>query len=77
MLWFIALPLMFAASMYYLFGIHATIFFFLQAFVSFSFLEIVNYLEHYGLERKLINESTLQYERVTQIHSWSGTLNLH
>ena len=67
---------MFACSIYLLIGIHATIFFFFQAFVSFSFLEIVNYLEHYGLERKLIDESSSQYERVTQIHSWSGKLNL-
>jgi len=47
------------------------IFFFAQSFFAFSLLEVVNYLEHYGMERKLLD--TGFYERVTPIHSWNAS----
>jgi alkane 1-monooxygenase len=46
-------------------------FFFAQSFFAFSLLEVVNYLEHYGMERKLLD--TGFYERVTPIHSWNAS----
>ena len=41
-----------------------------QAFLGFSLLEVVNYLEHYGLERRRLPNG--KYERVTPLHSWNS-----
>ena len=41
-----------------------------QAVLGFSLLEIVNYLEHYGLERRKLPNG--RYERVTPLHSWNS-----
>lgn len=42
----------------------------LTAFLSFSLLEIVNYIEHYGLERE--RDASGRYERVDEHHSWNS-----
>jgi alkane 1-monooxygenase len=42
----------------------------LQAVVGFSLLEIVNYLEHYGLLRQKREDG--RYERTTPEHSWNA-----
>lgn len=47
------------------------VFFFAQSLLGFSLLEIVNYLEHYGMERKKLANGT--YEKVTPIHSWNAS----
>ena len=50
----------------------AGLFFFLaQGFVAFTFLEIINYVEHYGLRRKKLENG--KYERVTPHHSWNNS----
>ncbi|GAA4822598.1 fatty acid desaturase [Actinomycetospora corticicola] len=41
-----------------------------QAFVGFSLLEVVNYLEHYGLKRQKRDDG--RYERVDPRHSWNA-----
>ncbi|MET0896665.1 MAG: alkane 1-monooxygenase [Mycobacterium sp.] len=41
-----------------------------QAVVGFCLLETVNYLEHYGLRRRLLADG--QYERVGPGHSWNS-----
>ncbi|WP_018331292.1 alkane 1-monooxygenase [Actinomycetospora chiangmaiensis] len=41
-----------------------------QAFVGFSLLEVVNYLEHYGLKRQ--RRADGRYERVDPRHSWNA-----
>lgn len=46
------------------------VFFFLQSVLAFSLLEAVNYVEHYGLRRKKIDED--RYERVAPHHSWNA-----
>lgn len=38
--------------------------------MSFTTLEIINYVEHYGLHRRLL--STGKYERTTPAHSWNS-----
>jgi len=40
-----------------------------QAVLGFSFLEVVNYLEHYGLRRERVGN---RYERVDEQHSWNS-----
>lgn len=42
----------------------------IQTVVSFSLLEVVNYLEHYGLARQPLGEG--RYERCTPQHSWNS-----
>jgi alkane 1-monooxygenase len=42
----------------------------LQAFLSFSLLEAVDYIEHYGIERKEISPGV--YEKVNPKHSWNA-----
>ncbi len=42
----------------------------LQAVVGFSLLEVVNYLEHYGLLRQ--REESGRYERCAPEHSWNS-----
>ncbi|CAB4705770.1 MAG: alkane 1-monooxygenase [Actinobacteria bacterium] len=45
----------------------------LQAIVGFSLLEVVNYMEHYGMLRQKVGTGTKQrYERVDPSHSWNS-----
>jgi alkane 1-monooxygenase len=45
----------------------------LQAVVGFSLLEIVNYMEHYGMLRQKVGVGERQrYERVDPSHSWNS-----
>jgi alkane 1-monooxygenase len=44
-----------------------------QAVFGFSLLEIVNYMEHYGmLRQKVMHGEKQRYERVTPSHSWNS-----
>lgn len=49
-------------------------FFAAQSFIAFTLLEVVNYIEHYGLHRKQLNNG--RYERVTPEHSWNSNFLL-
>lgn len=45
----------------------------LQAFVAFSLLEAVNYLEHYGMLRQRVGAPGHErYERIAPCHSWNS-----
>jgi alkane 1-monooxygenase len=44
----------------------------IQAVVGFSLLEVVNYLEHYGLLREKRDDGTGRYERTQPWHSWNS-----
>jgi len=45
----------------------------LQAVVGFSLLEVVNYMEHYGMLRRRVGVGERQrYERVLPSHSWNS-----
>lgn len=44
-----------------------------QAFVGLSLLEVVNYMEHYGMLRQVVGQPGRQrYERVDPSHSWNS-----
>ena len=45
-------------------------FFLGQSFIAFTLLEIVNYLEHYGLHRRKLDNG--RYERTMPEHSWNS-----
>ncbi len=45
----------------------------IQAIVGFSLLEVVNYMEHYGMRRQKVGVGERQrYERVDPSHSWNS-----
>lgn len=54
-----------------LFGAAGFVFFIAQAVIAFSLLEIVNYIEHYGLVRE--QTSPGRYEPVLPRHSWNSS----
>ncbi len=58
------------AGLVAVFGVRIVPFLVIQAVFGFSLLEVVNYLEHYGLLRQK-NESG-RYERCTPEHSWNS-----
>lgn len=46
-------------------------FFLVQSVFSFSLLEAVNYIEHYGISRRKLPNG--KYERVEHLHSWNAS----
>lgn len=52
------------------FGWLGAAFFLGQSFIAFTLLEIVNYLEHYGLHRRKLDNG--RYERTMPEHSWNS-----
>lgn len=65
----LALALAFTGLAAYL-GAKALVFFLLQALVAVVLLELVNYIEHYGLVRRPLGNG--RYEKVTPVHSWNS-----
>ncbi|NYG59480.1 alkane 1-monooxygenase [Nocardioides daedukensis] len=54
-------------------GIEIAPYLLLQAVVGFSLLEVVNYMEHYGMLRKKVGKPGKErYERVLPSHSWNS-----
>lgn len=63
------LTLSFLLLAYLVSGPMGAVFFIYQAIVAVVLLEIINYIEHYGLERSKLENG--RYERVTLLHSWN------
>ena len=55
-----------------IFGVGIAPYLLLQAVFGFSLLEVVNYLEHYGLLRQKRNDGSGRYERTRPEHSWNS-----
>lgn len=78
MIWFALLPVIFCIAVTVLFSAltdrilwEIPAFFFSQSIIAFTLLELVNYVEHYGIVRKEIAPG--KYERVNPIHSWNAS----
>jgi len=78
MIWFTVLPIIFAITLTGGISLilghfvwQPLLFFFAQSFLAFSLLEAVNYIEHYGLVRRKIDDK--RYERVAPHHSWNAS----
>ena len=69
MLHYFFLELLFLCLAFYFTGINGLIFIFFHALVSITLLELVNYIQHYGLTRKKENG---KYERFSDHHSWNS-----
>jgi alkane 1-monooxygenase len=74
MLWVVAAPVAIAAALGLWLGAPAVVFFCVQAAVAVTLLELVNYLEHYGLVRRRRPDG--RYESVTPQHSWNSSQRL-
>jgi alkane 1-monooxygenase len=69
LLWLVALVTIAA-----LLGASAALFFVAQGVIAAATLEVINYVEHYGLERRRLADG--HYERVGHAHSWNADARL-
>ena len=69
MLHYFVLEIIFLLISFFVAGINGIVFVIFHSFVSITLLELVNYIQHYGLERKMQNG---KYERFTDHHSWNS-----
>ncbi len=67
----IFISILFSIGIFIFGGIQALCFFLLQSFVAIILLELVNYVEHYGLTRKQLPNG--RFEKVLPIHSWNSS----
>jgi len=70
MIYFTVAILLFPVLFYCLFGLLGMLLQIIIGIGSFLLLEIVNYIEHYGLERKKLENGN--YENVNNTHSWNA-----
>ncbi|MDO3720687.1 alkane 1-monooxygenase [Marinobacter sp. chi1] len=70
LIWWYGISLMVCVAFTVAFGWLGAAFFLAQSFIAFTLLEIVNYLEHYGLHRRKLDNG--RYERTTPEHSWNS-----
>ena len=78
MIWFTLLPLLFCGTLMAMLWLmtgklheEVPVFFLVQSVLAFSLLELVNYIEHYGIVRR--QTAPGQYERVNPQHSWNAS----
>jgi alkane 1-monooxygenase len=64
------IQLLFLAAIVFFFGWLITLYFLAAATIGFLLLETVNYIEHYGLQRK--QRADGNYERTMPHHSWNS-----
>ncbi len=74
LIWFYGFTVLCLIGFTVAWGWMGSLFFLGQSFVAFTLLEIVNYLEHYGLHRRKLDNG--RFERVTPEHSWNSNFLL-
>lgn len=62
-----------ASTAFAIAGIEGLLFFLAQGILAAATLEVINYVEHYGLERRRTDAG---YERTTHLHSWNSSYAL-
>lgn len=70
MIQFHLIQLTFITSIAFVFGWLITLYFLAAALIGILLLETVNYIEHYGLQRKQLADG--KYERALPAHSWNS-----
>lgn len=63
-----------AGALWLHFGLPGLAFFLGQSGLAIVLLEVVNYIQHYGLERR--RQTDGRYERTTMLHSWNSPFRL-
>lgn len=74
LIWWYAISALFLLGFTLAFGTLGALFFLGQAVMAFTLLEIVNYVEHYGLHRRKLDNG--RYERTNPHHSWNSNFLL-
>ncbi|AVO51274.1 alkane 1-monooxygenase [Ectopseudomonas mendocina] len=74
LIWWYAISALFLLGFTLNFGWLGALFFLGQAVMAFTLLEIVNYVEHYGLHRRKLENG--RYERTNPHHSWNSNFLL-
>lgn len=70
MIQFHFIQLAFLGVIYFFFGGWVTLYFIAAALMGILLLETVNYIEHYGLQRRALGDG--RYERAMPEHSWNS-----
>ena len=70
LIWWYSITALALAAFTIAFGWLGAVFFLGQSFIALNLLEIVNYLEHYGLHRRKLENG--RYERTGPEHSWNS-----
>ncbi len=78
MIWFALLPVVSCGLLFGAISLYADrpawevpLFFVAQSILAFTLLELVNYVEHYGIRRRELEPG--RYERVNPMHSWNAS----
>ena len=74
LIWWYAISALFLLGFTLALGPLGALFFLGQAVIAFTLLEIVNYVEHYGLHRRKLDSG--RYERTNAHHSWNSNFLL-
>ncbi|MEQ6329080.1 alkane 1-monooxygenase [Pseudomonas chengduensis] len=74
LIWWYAISALFLLGFTLALGPLGALFFLGQAVIAFTLLEIVNYVEHYGLHRRKLDNG--RYERTNAHHSWNSNFLL-
>lgn len=69
MILYALLPAALFFGIFFLVSLEGAVFYLAQAFLAQALLEVINYIEHYGLSREQRNG---RYEPVTAHHSWEA-----
>ena len=64
------IQLLFVSTIFFFFGWMITLYYLCAAIIGILLLETVNYIEHYGLQRKQIGQG--KFERAMPQHSWNS-----
>lgn len=67
---FIAIQFSFALALLIILGQNSLFVYLMASLMGIILLELVNYIEHYGLERKKLDSG--RFEKVTPAHSWDS-----
>jgi alkane 1-monooxygenase len=70
MFWFTVIQLCYLTAIFFVFGLKVLLVALFSGIIGFLLLETINYIEHYGLQRKLLPSG--RFERVTEKHSWNS-----
>lgn len=73
-LWYHFIQPIYLILIYSLFSFKVMLFAIIIGVIAFLFLECINYIEHYGLQR--FKTESGRYERVQPHHSWNSNFNI-
>ena len=74
MIQFTLIQLILLVTIFFMLNMFSVLLFFIAAFFGIILLETINYVEHYGLVRKLKDNG--RYEAISKFHSWNSNYPL-